>query len=360
MGGTPNDSDRLRELGVWPWSAGVAIALVPVILATLVAAHVVVRSTWHWPDERYGGWVLLGIVVLSVAPVLLLLIELLVVSGGSVKVAGVALSFSGASLAVAATVHSTTLSENLDTPEDAALTQTSLRSVLRALRRAHDSDITIVDLRQGQTWWETRLFILIAGAARTGRPQAIAFVADRNGKHGVFLGWASPTRLLDLYTSSMPEFAIAHDRACAKAAQWRIGTPTPQPGHPPSVLLPWNDAQLALPALDEDTPDPAFAEELFLQDELDRGPAELRRHVTIQRLEELFDAALITDSVDENADDDEWIRLLRSGQRSFFALTSAEVLKTVVPRDALVGALVAQLAASSAGRQRPRGNGPGA
>jgi hypothetical protein len=111
---TTNGSSKLSALRVWPWSARVAVLLVPVILLTLVVAHGVVRAVLDWPDRRYGGWVLLGIVLLSLMPVLLLLIELLATAGGSVQLpGGVAFSFSGASLAVAATVRSTTLAENL-------------------------------------------------------------------------------------------------------------------------------------------------------------------------------------------------------------------------------------------------------
>ena len=68
--------------------------------------------------------------------------------------------------------------------------------------------------------------------------------------------------------------------------------------------------------------------------------------MTIQRLEQLFEAVLVTDRVDVDADDDAWIDLLRSSQRRFFALTAADVLKALVPRDALVAALVARLATS--------------
>lgn len=344
-----NESGRRPVLRVWPWSARVAVLLVPVILLTLVVAHGVARAVLEWPDHRYGGWVLLGIALLSLMPVILLLVELLAAAGGSVQLPGVAFSFSGASLEVAATVRSTTLAENLETPDNLPVTQTSLRSVLRALRRAHDSDVTIVDLHHGRTWWETRLFILVAGAARMGRPQAIAFVGDRDGKQRVFLGWAPPSQLLDMHLSSMPEFADAYDCARAKAAQWRIGIPAPrQAGTPPYVTLPWNNQQFGLPPTEEEEiPDPAFAEELFLQQELDGRPADLRRHVTIQRLLELFEAVLVTDRVDVDANDDAWIDLLRISPRRFFALTAADVLKTLVPRDALIAALVARLAASN-------------
>jgi hypothetical protein len=158
------------------------------------------------------------------------------------------------------------------------------------LRQAHDSEVVVVDLRKGRTWWETRLCVLVAGAASRDRPQAIAFTADRNGRTGVFLGWAPPSSLLELHRSAEPGFARAHDSALALAAQWRLGLPPPgQNGEPSYVELPWNNASLYLPTLADDASDPAFALELFLQAELEGSGQELRRHVTIRRLLELYE-----------------------------------------------------------------------
>src|SRR5262249_28819782 len=146
-------------------------------------------------------------------------------------------------------------------------------------------------------------------------------------------------------------------------AQWRIGSgQPPQPDGPLCVELPWTPAparppavpniapqKLELPRFGQEVPDPAFAEELFLQKNLDSSE-ELRRNVTIQRLLDLYEPDLVTDRVDVDANDEAWIALLRNGQRRFYALTSGDVLKTLVPRDSLVAALVARLAAQD-GRQ---------
>jgi hypothetical protein len=298
--------------------------------------------------------VLLAIVLLSLLPVLLLLIDVLVTRGATIQLPGVSLSFAQASEEAAARLRTTTLSENLGVSDDVTVAQTSLRSVLRALRRAHDSEMTVVDLRKGRTWWETRLCVLVAGAASRDRPQAIAFIADRNGRAGAFLGWASPSSLLELHRSAEPSFANAHDRALALAAQWRLGIP-PADGHSTYVVLPWNSAQLHLPALADDVSDPAFALELFLQQQLEQANPELRRYVTAQRLLELYEPVLVTDRVEADADDETWARTLSTSPRRFFAVTAADTLRTLVPRDVLTGALVARLAGAMTARPDPAG-----
>lgn len=343
------------EPAVWPWSAKLAVLLVPVVLLILLVAMAITRTVANWPSQRLEGWVLLTILALSLLPVILLLMQTLVTRGGKIQVAGVSLSFAQVSEEVAAAVRTTTLAENLGTTEDVPVAQTSLRSILRALRRARDSEVTVVDLRQGRTWWETRLFILVAGATRRDRPTAIAFIGDRNGKPGSYLGWAPPSRLLDMHVSAVPTLGEAYDRALSKATQWQIGTPGPrQKGQAPYVTLPWdkNNQQTFLPTMTDESPNPAFALELYLQQELDfppqqqapdRQPEDLRQHVTIQRLLELYEPVLMTDCVDIDADDAAWARLLASNPRRYFALTSADKFKALVPRDSLLAALVARM-----------------
>jgi hypothetical protein len=306
----------------------------------------------NWPSQRLEGWVLLTILGVSLLPVILLLVQTLVTRGGTLRVAGLSLSFAQVSEQVASALPTTTLAENLGTTEDLPLAQTSLRSILRALRRARDSEVTVVDLRQGRTWWETRLFILVAGATWRGRPTAIAFIGDRNGKSGAYLGWAPPSRLLDMHVSAVPAFGEAYDRALSKAAQWQIGTPGPRPqGQAPYVTLPWDkdNQPTYLPPMVDESPNPAFALELYLQQDLDCPPAGsdlqkyLGQYVTIQRLLELYESGLMIDRVDIDADDAAWARLLASNPRRYFALTSADKFKTLVPRDSLLAALVARM-----------------
>jgi hypothetical protein len=334
------------ELAVWPWSARVAVLLVPAVLLVLLVTLAIARSVSSWPSEHFEGWVLLAIIGLSLLPVILLLLQMLVTRGGTFKVAGLSLSFTQVSETVASIVRVTTLAENLGTTDDAPVNRSSLSSIIRALRRAHDSEVTVVDLRQGRTWWETRLFILVAGAARRDRPAAIAFIADRNGRPGSYVGWAPPSRLLDMHTAAVPSLGEAYQRAVSKAVQWQIGTPPPlQQGPVQSVGLPWNQT-LYLPTVENEVPDASFALELFLQQELDMGTDDQRAYVGIQRLLELYEPVLMTDSVDVGADDRTWARMLASSPRRYFALTSAGAFKSLVPRDSLLAALVVRLVES--------------
>lgn len=326
---------RARSTRLWPWSHATALVLAPILLVALLGLVLVLRAAFRWPGDAYNGWSLLGVVLLSLLPVALLVLQHLVHSGGSLEVPG------GLRIAFAATtaereLRSTTLSENLDPTGLPPVGGSSLRSIMRALRQAHDSDVTIVDLRRGQTWWETRLFILVAGAARRGRPRAIAFVGDHQGHKNAFLGWATPSRLVDMHLAAEPTLREAHQRAAAKARLFELQGAEPD--------LP----KVTLPLIEGAEPDPAFAFELFLQSELDgAGFASLHRGVDVPRLHALYECDLVVEGIDEQATDEQWIELLARDRREFYAICTGKSLRTLVPREALVGAVLGRALADS-------------
>jgi hypothetical protein len=271
---------------------------------------------------------------------------------------GVKISFEAASTRVAATVSSTTLSENLGTLGTEAANQSGMRSILRALRASERTEVTVVDLREGQTWWESRFFILVASAARRRSDQALAVIATDSEKLHSFVGWADPMRLLELHLAAHPVLNIAFQRAEARDLQWRMSLPTqiaepagapPGPAAPGAVsrAMPWAPTtHMSLPPLLDEPPDPAFGFELFLQQELDSAAAlhpDIRNAVTVNRVLELYRAVLVTDSVDVGATLEEWVQLISGPSRRFFALTSNGVFRALVPRDALLAALVGTL-----------------
>jgi hypothetical protein len=236
-----------------------------------------------------------------------------------------------------------------------------MRSILRSLKAAGKNDVTVVNLRSGETWWESRLFILVAGAARRMQPRAIVFTGERNARDGVFLGWARPRDLLEAHMALNPEFRDAERSATRRELEWRLGRV--DPGNPSAVILPWRQVidpagkpappsieRNYLPHLVGEATDPQFAYEVFLQDEMETNKSEaererFQRRITLTRLEELYRRVLVIDHINTTANESAWIKLLTSNSRAFFALTDDDRLRTLVPRDALVSALLANLAA---------------
>lgn len=102
--------------------------------------------------------------------------------------------------------------------------------------------------------------------------------------------------------------------------------------------------------------DSKYAFELNLQFQVDTRAGmhpELRDRVTVSRVEELYRAVLVQDSVDVDAGTEEWARLLTGLSRRFFALTKSGVLRTLIPRDAMVSSILGSLIQSNLDTAKP-------
>ena len=221
-----------------------------------------------------------------------------------------------------------TVDTNLTGDQSQPLERTGLPAITRALRRSSETDVLVVDLREGSTWWEGRLFILLAGAAYRDRPRAIAFVADLNGKRQQFIGWGSPRRLVDLHARKVPAFARALATASARIRQWEAGDPVFAPGENDAHI--WRAVQIpggpimGLPSHPDDLTDPRYAFELFLAAAIDPAREPLVRLVTRARLMELYDSSLVTDNVPVGASDRDWASVLRGRRDSSPSLPTGD------------------------------------
>lgn len=59
---------------------------------------------------------------------------------------------------------------------DFPLDSSRTHDILDALREAASCDVVIIDFKEGQAWWETRLLVLLAGAVRRKKPEKVVFV----------------------------------------------------------------------------------------------------------------------------------------------------------------------------------------
>jgi hypothetical protein len=152
-------------------------------------------------------------------PIELLLIVALIRRGGKLSFQGITIDLAAGRPAVDLRIN-TNIGVAGETVSD-----TSSAQILDALNRAAKSDVVVVDVENGKAWWETRLLVLSAGGARTGRPRKIVFVTSERGQSRAFLGWATPTSLVEaLFDPSNPRHTIyrkAHALALEAGEKWQ-------------------------------------------------------------------------------------------------------------------------------------------
>jgi hypothetical protein len=327
----------MRDDRLWPFDIRIAVLWAPILFIILVVGLALLRQLVQWPPAALDQWVLLAILLVSLLPVLLAVLDLVAERGGAVSFRGVTLDFSAAKAAPSYTVP-----HNIGLP-GMPVTDSGTENIVEALRGAATSDVIVVDLEDGDAWWETRLLVLIAGAVRIGSPDAVVFVAADGGVRGSFQGWAAPRDLLPPLLRADRRYRESYHRAKAWAGRWELAEPpvTPQaagsrarPPAPPPPKLP---AAISAPhpfiALEDGLPS-AFGFERLLQSELGTHVEvhEKPRTIGIFRLEELFRPVLRTSSIDEDWPAAKKVDAILTTEDSYIAVTQAGRYLRLIPR----------------------------
>ena len=277
---------------------------------------------------------LIGVLLLSLLPIALALLDVLIDRGGSIKYGGVEIDLcpqqgEGDGWRHRCIEHRRRSGLPVS---DSATTQ-----ILDTLKQATANDVVVVDLEDGQAWWETRLLVLLAGAVRLGKPDKIVFLGKDGNSDRQFRGWSYASELLPRLVAAHPQYARSLDSAWAAARQWDLVDPidAPNPADdkvPVPAPPPWISARLALKhpwmAFDPATglPNKLFAEQILQSDlgeKLEMKPPGSRR-VSVRRLEELFHQVLIKDSIDLGWPPQRQFETFLNSQAAFIATTQAE------------------------------------
>jgi hypothetical protein len=291
-------------------------------------------------DMVPAGWVLLGIAVASVLPLILLLLEGMAAGGGSVEVGVVKIALT----AGAKQQHPMVVRANV-APPGMPINDSGSSSILETLRDARNSDLVVVDLDRGAAWWETRLLLVCAGAARLGSPRVVVFVAYRGGNPKQFVGWAYAADLREVLLTDR-RYQLCYHRAEAYAAAAGLGVPSPPPvpialeahrewiAYEQDVLTPPGE-KILKPFLNEQL----LALELST---LESHPQE----ISIARACDRFATVLHRNSVDQIDRKADWFRKALRDEDSHLAITDSGTYVGLLPREAIVSAVLLQLAGS--------------
>jgi hypothetical protein len=79
--------------------------------------------------------------------------------------------------------------------------------------------VAVIDLKDGNAWWVTRLLALGAGAMRVGSPKAMAFIGMKENLPDTYLGWAEPGVVVKAILADKPEYKKRYERARRIARQ---------------------------------------------------------------------------------------------------------------------------------------------
>jgi hypothetical protein len=375
----------------WPFDPRYAWWTSAVLLPVSVGIAAVLQATGVLPGRRMPWWLLLGAVLVGLLPVILLILGRV----RTVRAAGVEVTFAAVRRAVrvadAATVRST-LSDNLGAPPGVVL-DTAGDTVIQALRAAVTNDVVVVNVGDGHEWWDTRLLLLVAGAARLGHPAAIAFTATDAGRPDQFVGWGVPAELLRTQLGRKHTWRAAYRRAQRNTLLYTVAEtegvgpmgrlPWPASGRqriagtvPQNLTrlaattaegqaeLPWPDPKLVYVHAPSNSPgpdDPYLAERFLLQElrpleETLRPDRQEELELTSDRVQDLFRPVLYHDFVDTDDSQTHWLDHVLGTTTPFIAVTTAGRLVSLVPRIAAVNGVLRGLVRDQADAARVDGD----
>jgi hypothetical protein len=262
----------------------------------------IVRAASGWPGEGTTGWVMLALLLISLVPVGLTVLDFLAEGRAIVGTKWFNLDLSRVDLARTAAEETAVLPANLGVTGP-VVSDTSPMDIVAALAEATRHDIVVIDIRDGDAWWVTRLLAFAAGAARRGAPLAIVFIGRRGDRPGQFLGWAAPAAVLDAILRDRDAYAERYARGVAIARQLALFRGVQF--LPVGAVLNMDVQRYTLPPKDYSRLGDAALEQVVMDQLGQHGPEGLLEsppdRLTLARLDALFGAVLVTECVDIDA-----------------------------------------------------------
>jgi hypothetical protein len=338
-----------QDRKLWPYKSRTALTFSILILIVSLIAFVILRTALSWPSKDLEKTVLLGIFIISLIPIVLMVADTIMERGAVVEYKGVKIDFSQVQRTA---ISGITIPANIGVPGQ-AVPDSSSTKILDTLRQAASSDVVLIDLEEGQAWWETRLLVLLSGAVRLSRPNTFVFVGKDGGVDKYFQGWGSASDLLPLLLKAHPKYYPIYYSVLAVVLQWEFvepQEPNTQPQLPvwmqPLGVLPGLAGTRSWMAFDIATglPNMFFAEQL-LASELGSQVEEVEPpKISLVRLEELFRPVLHKEVIDETWPSERQLGNFFNNDLEFMAITHNGQFKSLISRidvlNAMVGSLV--------------------
>jgi hypothetical protein len=335
-------SDRERKL--WPFRPRTSIAAAILLLVALLLIIAALRATIQWPGQQSETTILIGILLLSLLPILLAIVDVVIDRGGVIEYGGVKIDFSQVQKMETPGI---TVPVNIGAPGQ-QVSDSGTTEILDALRKATTSDTVIIDLEEGQAWWETRLLVLLAGAVRLKKPGKVVFVGTDGGITQCFQGWGYAGELLPCLLQAHPQYPMSYHKALAASRQWEmvepIGTGNTPP--PPNWIVNGLAAQHTWMAFNGTTglPNPLLAEQFLAHDlGVEVESKEQPKRISLVRLEELFRPVLHKENVEETSPAEEQLSAFFNSDSPYIGITGNGKYKTLASRISVLNTIVRSL-----------------
>ncbi|MCI0392740.1 MAG: hypothetical protein MOB07_28750 [Acidobacteria bacterium] len=224
-----------QEETLWPFGTRGALLAAVIIWLVLALIFVATRAYLGWPTNDSLKLAALIVISLGLIPLALRLIDFAASRRAVVDIKGFKIDFSRVDLDQPEVRRETAgIPDNIGV-SGPIFSDASPMNIIQTLKEATKNEIVVIDLKDGDAWWVTRLLALAAGAVRAGSPNTFVFIGMNENRSHQFLGWAESKRVLDSILRANPEYDRRYLRAMQISQQvFMYGNREFMPQQPPT------------------------------------------------------------------------------------------------------------------------------
>ena len=306
---------------LWPYKKSLALLSIPILWIIFTLLIVIVQYFAGSGNTEIPKEVILAVFIVSLIPLSMVIIDFFSSKGVVLDVKGIKVDFSAAAAKLDMQEYTIKLPDNIGIPSP-LVSDSSPMNIITALKEATKYDSVLIDLKEGESWWVTRLFALSAGAKRAGSPKIIVFTVTKNHKPLSFLGWSKPDDILSTLLHN-EEYSLRYQKAIQIAKQVIFYHDiTPRPIGLPIDVIRYLDipeyTQLGEAVTEQIIMDQMATMMGYANGSLEQPPDKL----SLGRFNDLFTHCLYNDVIDLADTDDQQIRSLLNAKASHIALVS--------------------------------------
>jgi hypothetical protein len=332
---------------LWPYSKILALAAIPVIVCLFVLLFSLTQRYLDWPGTDFRKELMLLAFLVSFLPMVLILLDFFSNRGAVIDVQGFKIDFGRINLD-----QSDIKRQSFGLPDNIGLSgpivsDTMPMNIIDTLDEATNHEIVVINLKEGNAWWVTRLLALSAGAVRTHSPYALIFIGTKENKPDCFLGWGKPRNILDAILNDRTEYRFCYNRALQIARQvimyGDVGLRPPQAALPMEVMRYLYQPEFV-------NKGEAVTEQIVM-DQLASSPESLENppdRLTLKRLEELFGHCLYQDSIELSGSNEQQMEQVLNSMASYIALVRRGKYDSIIKREAVEQLILKELYQQSA------------
>lgn len=324
-----------RKDSLWPYSKTVAIIVIPITWILFGIIFSITLRFASWPDSESRSLVITVSIIIGFIPLILVLLDFFSSRGAVLETPWGKIDFGRIDLN-----RAEVKSESFGLPDNIGITgpiisDTTPMNIIETLERATKNEIVVLNLKDGNAWWVTRLLALSAGAIRAESPNVFVFIGKRENNVNTFLGWGRPREILEAILNAKDEYQIRYRKSMQIAKQ--VAMYEKNELLPQGVILA-QDVTRYTSIPDFTTLGDAVSEQILMDQlavEMGYETGSLEKtpdRLTLSRLNDLFGHCLYQDAIDLYWPNEEQIAKLLNSHTPYLALVRSGKYESMLKR----------------------------